>query len=103
MIEGETILVETGQQNDNELEARVRVLERDVAVAQADIKTLKQDLGAIKTNTTWLLRIVIGAIVMYLLKMIFEEGQATNTAELATTLGAHFHSFMDLAPVFIYF
>lgn len=84
------------------LEERVRKVETDMAVAQSDIKTLKQDVGAIKTNTTWLLRIVIGAIVMYLLKMLFEEGQEA-TKESAQALGAYFHSFMDLSPVFIYF
>lgn len=86
------------EEPNQEWEARLRDVEKAVAVAQADIKTLKADLGSIKTNTTWLLRIVIGAIVMYLLKMLFEEGQSVSAA-----LGGYFHNFMDLSPVFIYF
>ncbi|MGN8648307.1 hemolysin XhlA family protein [Gracilibacillus sp. HCP3S3_G5_1] len=59
------------------MEKRVEKLEDDMsdvktrlAVAESNIKDMKEDVTAIKNNTTWILRIIVGAIVMALLGLI---------------------------------
>lgn len=63
------------------MENRVTKLEHDVtdlktrmAVAENSIKDVKEDLSAIKSNTTWILRIIIGTIVAALLGLLFKGG-----------------------------
>lgn len=63
------------------METRVKNLESDMvdvktrlAVVEAGLKDVKEDLRSIKNNTTWLLRIVIGAITMALLGLILKGG-----------------------------
>jgi hypothetical protein len=63
------------------LENRVQKLEDDMvdvktrlAVAESSIKDIKEDLSSIKTNTTWLLRIIVGAIIMSVLGLIIKGG-----------------------------
>ena len=63
------------------METRVKNLESDMvdvktrlAVAEAGLKDVKEDLRSIKNNTTWLLRIVIGAITTALLGLIMKGG-----------------------------
>lgn len=63
------------------METRVKNLESDMvdvktrlAVAEAGLKDVKEDLRSIKNNTTWLLRIVISAITMALLGLILKGG-----------------------------
>lgn len=63
------------------METRVKKLESDMvdvktrlAVVEAGLKDVKEDLRSIKNNTTWLLRIVIGAITMALLGLILKGG-----------------------------
>ena len=64
-----------------ELEARVAKLEDDVtdiktrmAVAEANIKDIKDDISSIKNNTNWILRLIIGAIVGAVLGLILKGG-----------------------------
>lgn len=63
------------------LENRVKSLEVDMtdvktrlAVAESNIKDVKEDISSIKSNTTWILRIIVGAIVLALLGLIFKGG-----------------------------
>lgn len=63
------------------MEERVTKLEHDMtdvktrlAVAEAGLKDMKEDMTSIKNNTTWLLRIVIGAIVAAILGLVVNGG-----------------------------
>lgn len=52
------------------LEGRVAALESRVAVTESDIKNITKTLDKIDNNTTWLLRIMISAIVVALLGLV---------------------------------
>lgn len=63
------------------MEHRVQKLESDMvdvktrlAVAESNIKDMREDISAIKNNTTWILRIIVGSIVGALLTLIFRGG-----------------------------
>jgi hypothetical protein len=63
------------------VEKRVEKLETEMAdvrtrlaVAESNIKDIKDDISSIKSNTTWLLRIVIGTIVLSLIGLILKGG-----------------------------
>lgn len=63
------------------VEERVARLESDMsdvktrlAVAETNIKDIKEDISSIKSNTTWILRIVIGAVVGAVLSLIIRGG-----------------------------
>lgn len=45
------------------LEGKVGNLETRVAVAESNIAEIRQDIGGIKDNTTWILRLIIGGLV----------------------------------------
>lgn len=49
-------------------------VETRLAVAESSIKDIKEDLSSIKNNTTWLLRIIIGAIVLSSLGLLLNGG-----------------------------
>lgn len=52
------------------LEERMTNVETRLAVAESNIKDIKEDISSIKSNTTWILRLIIGAIIMALLGLI---------------------------------
>jgi predicted nucleic acid-binding Zn-ribbon protein len=63
------------------LEQRIEKLEADMvdvktrlAVAESNIKDMREDISAIKNNTTWILRLIIGGIVGALLTFIIRGG-----------------------------
>jgi hypothetical protein len=63
------------------MEQRVAKLEADMvdvktrlAVAESNIKDMREDISAIKNNTTWILRIIVGTIVLALLGLIIKRG-----------------------------
>ncbi|ABI36840.1 hypothetical protein [Geobacillus virus E2] len=70
------------------MEQRVAKLETDVdmlrsdmvdvktrlAVAESNIKDMREDIGTIKNNTTWILRLIIGGIVGAVLSIIIQGG-----------------------------
>ncbi|WP_346216435.1 hemolysin XhlA family protein [Caldifermentibacillus hisashii] len=63
------------------MEERVTKLEYDMtdvktrlAVAEAGLKDMKEDMQSIKNNTTWLLRLVIGAIIGAVLALVLKGG-----------------------------
>jgi chromosome segregation ATPase len=45
-----------------------------LAVAESNIKDIKETLSSIKSNTTWIIRLVLGAIVMAILGFIIQNG-----------------------------
>lgn len=64
-----------------DLQDRVSKLEDDVnnikvrmSVAETNIKEIKEDLSSIKSNTNWILRLIIGAIVGAILGLIIKTG-----------------------------
>lgn len=56
------------------LESDVSDLKTRMAVAEAGIKDVKEDLSSIKNNTNWILRLIVGAIVSALLGLIIKGG-----------------------------
>jgi predicted nucleic acid-binding Zn-ribbon protein len=63
------------------LEQRIAKLEADMvdvktrlAVAESNIKDMREDISAIKSNTTWILRLIIGGIVGAVLSFIIRGG-----------------------------
>ena len=55
-------------------EDRITSLETRVAVAESNIKDVKEDISSIKNNTTWILRIIIGVLITGLLGLLLKGG-----------------------------
>lgn len=51
------------EQQNTGLEGRVTSLEIRMAVAESDIKNVREDIGAIKDDTRWLRRAITGAMI----------------------------------------
>ena len=49
-------------------------LKTRVAVAERDISTIMNKLDKIDSNTTWIVRLLSGAIIMLILGFIFKGG-----------------------------
>jgi Haemolysin XhlA len=69
------------EQRVAKLEADMTMLRDDMvdvktrlAVAESNIKDMREDISAIKSNTTWILRIVIAAIVGAILRLLLNGG-----------------------------
>jgi hypothetical protein len=62
------------EQRIEKLEHRVSALETRIAVAETNIKDIKSDLDSIKNNTIWILRLVLGAIIMALIGLVIKGG-----------------------------
>ncbi|ARA98626.1 hemolysin activation protein [Geobacillus thermodenitrificans] len=69
------------EQRVAKLEADVDMLRNDVvdiktrlAVAESNIRDMKEDISTIKSNTTWILRLIIGGIVGAVLSFIIRGG-----------------------------
>lgn len=43
-----------------------------IALAESDIKTVKSKLDKIENNTSWILKLIVGAIVLGLLGLLFQ-------------------------------
>ncbi|MFP3122583.1 hypothetical protein OH784_07365 [Ectobacillus funiculus] len=54
-------------QNDRSLETRI-------FLDKKDINEIKEDLQGIKSKTTWILRVIIGAVITYILSVLFRGG-----------------------------
>ncbi|PEF70129.1 hemolysin XhlA family protein [Bacillus cereus] len=52
----------------------IRNLETRTTINEKDISTINQQLEKISMNTTWILRIIIGAVVMGILGLILKGG-----------------------------
>ncbi|MDZ7370210.1 MAG: hemolysin XhlA family protein [candidate division KSB1 bacterium] len=69
------------EQRITKLETDVDMLRSDMvdvktrlAVAESNIKDMREDIGTIKNNTTWILRLIIGGIVGAVLSFIIRGG-----------------------------
>ncbi len=63
------------------MEQRMGRLENDMtdvktrlAVAESNIKEIREDIGGIKDNTTWILRLLIGGLISAILAFIIKGG-----------------------------
>ena len=52
---------------------RLTALETRMAVAEANIADIKEDILSIKNNTTWILRLIIGAIILALIGFLLKD------------------------------
>ncbi|HFK1812044.1 TPA: hemolysin XhlA family protein [Bacillus cereus] len=52
----------------------IRNLETRTTINEKDISTINKQLEKISLNTTWILRIVIGAVVLTILGLILKGG-----------------------------
>ena len=57
-----------------EIMREIRNLEMRTTINEKDISTVNKQLEKISLNTTWILRIVISAIVMAILSLVFKGG-----------------------------
>lgn len=69
------------EQRIAKLETDVDMLRNDMvdvktrlAVAESNIKDMREDIGTIKSNTTWILRLIIGGIMGAVLSFILKGG-----------------------------
>ena len=58
----------------SKLEDDVTDIKTRMAVAESNIKDIKDDISSIKSNTSWILRLIIGAIVGAVLGLILQGG-----------------------------
>lgn len=58
------------------IENDVSDLKTRMAVAESNIKELREDIGGIKDNTTWILRLVIGGLIMAVVAFLINGGFA---------------------------
>lgn len=56
------------------LEDRMTKAETRIAVAESNIKDIREDIASIKNNTNWILRLIIGAIIMAILSLVITKG-----------------------------
>lgn len=52
---------------------RVTALETRMAVAESNIQDIKEDISSIKNNTTWILRLVMGAIILGVIGFLLKD------------------------------
>jgi len=57
-----------------EFNHEVSDLKTRMAVAESSIKNIQEDISSIKNNTTWILRLIIGAFVTAVLGLIIKGG-----------------------------
>jgi hypothetical protein len=79
-------LLEALERQVEEHDKRIGSLETRVTVQENDIKYVKDDLKEIKSNTTWILRLIIGAIVTALLALVIVKAPV---AKASTEVNVH--------------
>ena len=62
------------KEEQRDLYRDVRALETRILLDEKDINEIKEDLQGIKSNTTWILRVIIGAVITYVLSVLFRGG-----------------------------
>ncbi|HHT7227359.1 TPA: hemolysin XhlA family protein [Bacillus cereus] len=68
------VKIESLKAEQKEIMRDIRNLETRTTINEKDISTINQQLEKISLNTTWILRIVISAIVMAILGLILKGG-----------------------------
>ena len=62
------------KEEQRDLYRDVRALKTRILLDEKDINEIKEDLQGIKSNTTWILRVIIGAVITYILSVLFRGG-----------------------------
>ena len=60
----------------NKLESDMTDVKTRIAVAESNIREIREDIGGIKDNTTWILRLVIGGIIGAIITFLASGGFA---------------------------
>ncbi|OUB41461.1 hemolysin XhlA family protein [Bacillus thuringiensis] len=68
------VKIESLKAEQKEIMRDIRNLEMRTTINEKDISTINQQLEKISLNTTWILRIVVSAIVMAILGLILKGG-----------------------------
>ncbi|EJR06566.1 hypothetical protein II5_02389 [Bacillus cereus MSX-A1] len=68
------VKIDSLKAEQKEIMRDIRNLETRTTINEKDISTINKQLEKISLNTTWILRIVISAIVMAVLGLIFKGG-----------------------------
>ncbi|EXY07504.1 MULTISPECIES: hemolysin XhlA family protein [Bacillus cereus group] len=68
------VKIESLKAEQKEIMRDIRNLETRTTINEKDISTINQQLEKISLNTTWILRIVVSAIVMAILGLILKGG-----------------------------
>ncbi|MED3325339.1 hypothetical protein C6352_26595 [Bacillus thuringiensis] len=68
------VKIDSLKAEQKEIMRDIRNLETRTTINEKDISTINKQLEKISLNTTWILRIVISAIVMGVLGLIFKGG-----------------------------
>lgn len=64
----------TPQEQIDVLRGEMNDVKTRLAVAESNIKSVNEKLGKIDSNTTWTIRLVIGAIVLALINVLLNGG-----------------------------
>ncbi len=67
-----TLKLTVSRRSKKEIMRDIRNLETRTTINEKDIATINKQLEKISTNTTWILRIIISAIVMSVLGLILK-------------------------------
>ncbi|WP_044797736.1 hemolysin XhlA family protein [Bacillus cereus] len=73
-MEDVNVKIDSLKAEQKEIMRDIRNLEMRTTINEKDISTINQQLEKISMNTTWILRIVISAIVMAVLGLIIKGG-----------------------------
>ncbi|KIP27314.1 hemolysin XhlA family protein [Bacillus cereus] len=68
------VKIESLKAEQKEIMRDIRNLETRTTINEKDISTINKQLEKISLNTTWILRIVVSAIVMAILGLILKGG-----------------------------
>ncbi|MHB0799843.1 hemolysin XhlA family protein [Bacillus thuringiensis] len=68
------VKIENLKAEQKEIMRDIRNLETRTTINEKDISTINKQLEKISLNTTWILRIVVSAIVMAILGLILKGG-----------------------------
>ncbi|MGF2773337.1 hypothetical protein [Bacillus cereus] len=68
------VIIDSLKAEQKEIIRDIRNLEIRTTLNEKDISTINKQLEKISLNTTWILRIVISAIVMAVLGLVFKGG-----------------------------
>ncbi len=67
-----TLKLTVSRRSKKEIMRDIRALETRTTINEKDIATINKQLEKISTNTTWILRIIISAIIMSVLGLILK-------------------------------
>lgn len=73
-LEDVYVKIDSLKAEQKEIMRDIRNLETRTTINEKDISTINQQLEKISLNTTWILQIVIGAVVVAILGLILKGG-----------------------------